>query len=154
MSSRLSLNDITPILGMFTPSLPLLITTSEYERLIQSGKYTLEVAVRQVSIGLFAYLKGMSKEELKMITSIPTQAWSQILLKSQQLESIRETKGKKIGLQTLKNGLKCVFLRRRFEEERMKIIPIVEETNLIKIVFLYMHENQYGGIKIGRRIHL
>ena len=87
------------------------------------------------------------------IRNIAGEIFSQVCLASQRKRHVSAKDYTKSDVKILNNGLLVVTIRKRYDEEYNKILPIVEDNRLVKQIVEHLHQSQFGGIRVGRNIH-
>ena len=110
--------------------------------------YSFENALRIMSYG---FIKTFAREKLRNTASFMVEMFSQLCLAAQQVFPVNMKDYKKRDVSTTSNGLVICKVRRKIMEEKVKVLPVLEDPRLIVKIVEYMHSTHDGdkNLSIG-----
>ena len=132
-------------------ALCILYSNHNYQKLITLPGITFRKLLRLTSMGLLKYLSTQPANLLNGL-NLKFEAFHQLILSSQVEFPIDPKSYTKSSVSTVSGGY-VVTLRRQYDEYLAKILPLVEDIKLAKLIIREAHMSQFGNVQLGRNFH-
>ena len=123
-----------------------------YQSLVRNEALSFRKMLRLVSYGIMKKLTSLEKKDIQQVIVI-YEAFNQIVGISQKIHKVEEKKYKTANILTTEKGIYVSQIRKVGQEEKSRIIPIIEDKNLQKKIIMHLHTYTSTGIDSGRGIH-